>query len=272
MTRAQIVNDVEEAHRAWRQAFDLGASRGARDEGYNAWRQARERLRAYDLSVAVGEVAVDRSVRDRAGNPGDPCETMQTNIWVDRMERRAGTELARASLSEAQRSAIRRIKESAHDAMSDFYVPKDARVSCHGRIRPDYAGGRARDRAGRSGPRVTDTNLYVLQEVADAVELYGAPVRRFSPTSAPHLRRLIGFGLLERVGLAGLPGSSTIGERVGFHADPRAPGWAPSAAGYAALEERRRAYPALAAATGLRDPDPERRERYVRMLRQEMQP
>lgn len=160
-----------------------------------------------------------------------------------------------------------------HSMAADTHEGDARRVEAGGpRLRLQL--GRGRDHAGRSrsGPRVTDTNLYVLQEVADAVELYGAPVRRFSPTSAPHLRRLIGFGLLERVGLAGLPGSSTIGERVGFHADPRAPGWAPSAAGYAALEERRRAYPALAAATGLRDPDPERRERYVRMLRQEMQP
>jgi len=182
-TRAQLVNDVEEAHRAWRQVVD---------------RADLDELEYADLEQRLG-------LRYQS---------------------------ARARLD-------------AYDAEAEHY--------------PGRARREGRDQAGPRVARPTDTNLYVLQEVADAVELYGAPVRRFSPTSAPHLRRLIGFGLLERT-------------ETKILGDSRAPGWAPSAAGYAALEERRRAYPALAAATGLRDPDPERRERYVRMLRQEMQP
>lgn len=216
------------------------------------------------IAVAEGQPAVVRVAgktrtrkRNRAeGEAGpDACETMQTRTWVDRTERRAGTELERRSLTAAQRGAVQRIGDSAHEALENFYVPREARTACFGRIRPEAGGG---DRAGARGSRVTGTNLYVLREVADAVELYGAPIRRFAPTSTPHLRRLISFGLLERV-------PPSVGD------DPRAPGWVPSAAGYAALEEDAARHPRLHV-TGVRDPDPEQRERAVRMLRQEMQP
>jgi len=69
----------------------------------------------------------------------DPCETMQTRIWLTRTERRAEIELARASLSGTQRGAVERIAGSARDALPDFYVPKEDRAACHGKIRPDYA-------------------------------------------------------------------------------------------------------------------------------------
>lgn len=120
--------------------------------GHNGWQQesgptyGRPRndiFRITDFGHSLVSVADEYNrARGNLADGDDPlCETMQTRLWVHKTDFRARNELARASLSATQRSAIEQIGQSASEALPAFYVSKEARLACYGKIRPDNRAG-----------------------------------------------------------------------------------------------------------------------------------